>query len=129
MIKVKDTYKDIFLKTLSRGLFGKFDGKVTKENTTIINDSTVKHLLNDSKNVLIPVSCLQDGAGPSNTFLINTLFLGTIKLWVPKRNVSIGFDENGQTLMHYGDCAFRFIHFYYLVYISTSNMTRITFTT
>ena len=55
-MKVKGTYKDIFLKTLSKGLFCRFNGKFTKENTIIIDDSPVKHILNAPKNALLPVS-------------------------------------------------------------------------
>ena len=55
-MKVKGTYKDIFLKTLSRGLFTKFNRKFRKKNTIIIDDNLVKHILNDSENVLFPVS-------------------------------------------------------------------------
>ena len=72
-MKVKGTHKDIFLKTLSKRLFGRFGGKFTKENTLVIDDSPVKHILNNSKNVLLPVSWLHDGAGQSDTFLIDTL--------------------------------------------------------
>ena len=46
-MKVKGTYKDIFLKTLSKGLFAKFNGKFIKKNTIIIDDSPVKHILNN----------------------------------------------------------------------------------
>ena len=56
MMKVKGTHKDIFLKTLSKGLFRRFNDKCTKDNTIIINDSLVKHIRNDSKNVLLLVS-------------------------------------------------------------------------
>ena len=49
MMKVKNTYKDIFLKIVSKGLFGRFNDKFTKENTIIINNSLLKHILNDSK--------------------------------------------------------------------------------
>ena len=72
-MKVKGTHKGIFLKTLSKRLFGRFGGKFTKENTLVIDDSAVKHILNDSENVLLPVSWLHDGAGQSDTFLIDTL--------------------------------------------------------
>ena len=72
-MKVKGTHKDIFLKMLSKHLFGRFGGKFTKENTLVIDDSPVKHILNDSENVLLPVSWLHDGAGQSDTFLIDTL--------------------------------------------------------
>ena len=71
--KVKSTHKDIFLKTLSKGLFTKFNGKFKKNNTIIINDSSVKHILNNSENVLFPASWLHDGASQNDTFLIDTL--------------------------------------------------------
>ena len=61
------------MKTLSKGLFCRFNGKFTKGNTIIINDNPVKHILNDSENVLLPVSWSHDGAGPSDTFLMDTL--------------------------------------------------------
>ena len=72
-MKVNGTHKDIFLKTLNKGLFCRFNGKFTKDNTIIIDDSLVKHILNDSKNVLLSVSWSHNGAGPSNTFLMDTL--------------------------------------------------------
>ena len=71
-MKVKGTHKDIFLKTLSKGLFTKCNGKFRK-NTIIIDDSPVKHILNDSKNVLFPVSWSSDGVGQNDTFLMDTL--------------------------------------------------------
>ena len=46
-MKVKGTHKDIFLKTLSKGLFAKFNEKFRKKNTIIIDDSLMKHILND----------------------------------------------------------------------------------
>ena len=72
-MKVKDTHKDILLKTLSKGLFCRFNGKFTKDSTIIIDDSPMKHIFNDSENVLLPVSWSHDGAGPSDTFLMDTL--------------------------------------------------------
>ena len=72
-MKIKGTHKDIFLKTVSKGLFCRFNGKFTKKNTIIIDDSPVKHILNAPENVLLPVSWLHDGAGPSDTFLMDTL--------------------------------------------------------
>ena len=72
-MKVKGTHKDIFLKTLSKGLFSRFHGKFTKENTVIIDDSPVKHILNALENVLLPVSWSHDGPDPSDTFLMDTL--------------------------------------------------------
>ena len=68
-MKVKGTHKDIFLKTLSKDLFTKFNGKFRKNNMIIIDDSPVKHILNNSKNVLFSESWLYDGAGQNNTLL------------------------------------------------------------
>ena len=72
-MKVKGIYKDIFLKTLSKGLVHRFNGKFTKNNTIIIDDNPVKHILNDFKNVLLPVSWSHDGANSSDIFLMDTL--------------------------------------------------------
>ena len=55
-MKVKCTHKDIFLKTLSKDLFMKFNGIFRKNNMIIIDDSPVKHILNDSENFLFPMS-------------------------------------------------------------------------
>ena len=72
-MKVKGMHKDIFLKMLSKGLFRRFNGKFTKDNTIIIDDSPVKHILNDSKNVLLLISWSHDGAGSLDKFLMDTL--------------------------------------------------------
>ena len=71
-MKLKGTYKDIFLKTLNKGLFIKFNGKFTK-NTIISNDNSLKHILNDPENVLFLVSWSHDGAGRNDLFLIDML--------------------------------------------------------
>ena len=72
-MKVKGTHKDIFLKTLSKDLFMKFNGIFRTNNTIIIDDSPMKDILNNSKNVLFLVSWSHDGRGQNNTFLINML--------------------------------------------------------
>ena len=72
-MKVKGTHKGIFLKTLSKGLFAKFNGKFRKKNMIIIDNSPVKHILNDSENVLFPVSWSFDGASQNDTFLMDKL--------------------------------------------------------
>ena len=72
-MKVKGTHKDIFLKALSKGLFAKFNGKFRKKNTIIIDDNLVKHILNDSENVLFPMSWSSDGVGQNDTFLMDKL--------------------------------------------------------
>ena len=72
-MKVKDTHKDIFLKTLNTSLFSRFNGKFTKENTIIVDNSLVKHILNNSENFLLPASWSHKQADPSDTFLMDTL--------------------------------------------------------
>ena len=72
-MKVKSTHKDIFLKILRKGLFTKFNGKFKKKNTIIIDNSLVKHILNDSKNILFLVSWSSNGASQNDTFLMDTL--------------------------------------------------------
>ena len=52
-MKEEATQKDIFLKTLSTHLFDKYDGQYTKENTFIIDDSPIKHMLNLKENVFL----------------------------------------------------------------------------
>ena len=61
-VKVKGTHKDIFLETLSKGVFTKFHHKFMKNNIIIINNSPVKHILNNLENVLFLVLSLYDGA-------------------------------------------------------------------
>ena len=72
-MKVRGPHRDIFLKALSTGLFGRFNGKFMKENTIIVDDSLVKHILNNSENVLLSASWSHKQAGPSDTFLMDTL--------------------------------------------------------
>ena len=45
-MKEEGIQKDIFLKTLSTHLFDKYDGQYTRENTPIIDDSPIKHMIN-----------------------------------------------------------------------------------
>ena len=63
----------IVVKTLRKDLFMKFNGKFTKNNTIIIDDNLVKHILNNSENVLFLVSWSHDGASQNDTFLIDKL--------------------------------------------------------
>ena len=46
-IKIKGIKKDIFSKTLSKGLFNRLNGKFTKENTIIIDNNSIKHIFNN----------------------------------------------------------------------------------
>ena len=55
-MKDNNIHKDIFLKTLNKGVFTKFNDKLTKKNTIIVDDNPVKYILNNYKNVLLLVS-------------------------------------------------------------------------
>jgi hypothetical protein len=55
-MKVKGTKKELFLKTIQKHLFSSFGGRYSTKNTIVVNDSPVKHVLNPSKNVILPES-------------------------------------------------------------------------
>ena len=100
-MKVKGTHKDIFLKTLSKGLFTKFNGKFRKKNMIIIDYSPVKHILNDSENVLFPVSWSSDGASQNDTFLMDMLlpWLRQLHRTQDIRVAARVFDKIGQPML------------------------------
>lgn len=52
-MKEPGTQKDIFLKTLSKHLFSRLGGEYTPDNTIVIDDSPIKHMLNMPENVLL----------------------------------------------------------------------------
>jgi hypothetical protein len=58
---MKGTNKDIFLKTLKKYLFYKYGGRYNKENTIVIDDTPVKHILNDPENVVLLESWFYKG--------------------------------------------------------------------
>jgi len=72
-LKVKGTDKDVFLKTLSVGLFPKYLDFFTPENTIIVDDSAYKHVLNNPENVLLADSWSPNGVGANDTFLLGVL--------------------------------------------------------
>ena len=55
-MKVKGTKKELFLKTFQKYLFSGFGSRYSPENTIVIHDSLVKHILNPSENVILPKS-------------------------------------------------------------------------
>ena len=72
-LKVKGTEKDVFLKTLSVGLFPKYRDVFTMENTIIVDDSAYKHVLNNPENVLLADTWSPNGNGENDTFLLDVL--------------------------------------------------------
>ena len=57
-MKVKETKNELFLKTIQKHLFSNFTGRYSIENTIIVDDSPVKHVLNppDTKKLGINVT-------------------------------------------------------------------------
>lgn len=72
-LKVKNSDKEVFLKTLSRDVFSKYSRFFSKENTIIIDDSPYKHVLNDPENVVLLDTWSYKGDGWRDTFLLNVL--------------------------------------------------------
>jgi hypothetical protein len=55
-MNVKGTKKELFLKTIQKHLFSSFGGRYSAENTIVVDDSLVKHVLNPFENVILPKS-------------------------------------------------------------------------
>ena len=53
-MKVKGTKKYLFLKMLQKHLFSRFKGRYSTDNTIIVDDSLVKHVLNFPENIILP---------------------------------------------------------------------------
>jgi hypothetical protein len=81
-MKVKGTKKEVFMKTIQKYLFSSFRGRYSAENTIIVNDSPMKHVLNPSENVILPESWTFAGAGQSDTYLMDTLLPWVLQLHV-----------------------------------------------
>lgn len=64
--------KELFLKNLDTLFFG-YKGIFNSKNTIIVNDSSLRHIMNESKNVLLPNSSSNDGNDNQDTFLLCTL--------------------------------------------------------
>lgn len=72
-LKVKGTQKDVFLKTLATQLFPRFNGQYSGLNTIVVDDSPLKHILNNFGNVLLPDTWVNNYRGQSDTFLGGSL--------------------------------------------------------
>jgi hypothetical protein len=72
-LKVKGTNKPLFLKNIRKHLFFGFDGRYSEDNTKIVDDSLIKHVLNPSENVILLEPWAFAGAGQSNTYLMDML--------------------------------------------------------
>ncbi len=72
-LKVKGTRKDLFLKTLEKSLFHSFGGRYTKGNTIIVDDSPMKHLLNEPENVILLDAWSHKESGSKDVSLVTSL--------------------------------------------------------
>ena len=81
-MKVKGTEKDLFLKTLPKLFLSTFRGRYSAENTIIVDDSPMKHVLNPAENVILPETWAYAGAGQADTYLMDTLLPWVLQLHV-----------------------------------------------
>jgi hypothetical protein len=86
-LKVKGTEKDVFLKTLSTGLFTKPSTVFTKDNTIVVDDSPYKHVPNSPENLVLADTWTYEGDRASDTFLLNVLLP-----WLQRLHLSPGMD-------------------------------------
>ena len=70
---MEGTENDVFLKTLSVGLFPMYRDVFTMENTIVVYDSAHKHVLNNPDNVLLADTWSPNGEGASDSFLLDVL--------------------------------------------------------
>jgi hypothetical protein len=79
-MKVKGTDKQLFLKSIEKQLFLRFNGRYLPENIVVVDDSPVKHVLNPIENVILLESWSFEGEGQSDTYLIDTLLPWILQL-------------------------------------------------
>jgi hypothetical protein len=79
-MKVKGTKKDLFLKSVQKHLFSNFGGRYSTNNTIVVDDSPVKHLLNPSNNMILLETWTFAGVGQSDTYLMDTLLPWVLQL-------------------------------------------------
>jgi hypothetical protein len=63
-------------------LFSGFGSRYYAENTIVVDDSPMKHVLNPSENVILPESWTFAGAGESNSFFMDMLLPWVLQLHV-----------------------------------------------
>lgn len=62
------TTRDLFVKD-ANNLFNNFEGQFHGDNTVIVDDSPMKHFVNKSENVILPISWSPKGNGPRDSYL------------------------------------------------------------
>jgi hypothetical protein len=81
-MKIKGTEKELFLKSIQKHLFSGFGGRYCAENTIVVDDNPMKHVLNLSENVILPESWTFAGARKLDSFLMDTLLPWVLQLHV-----------------------------------------------
>jgi hypothetical protein len=84
-LKVKETDKPMFLKVIRRHLFFGFNGRHTKDNTVIVDDSLAKHVLNPPQNVILPETWTFASTGQADTYLMDTLLPWILQLHMNRK--------------------------------------------
>ena len=79
-MKVKGTDKDLFLKTIQNHLFSSFGDRYSVDNTIVVDDSPIKHILNPSENIILPETWMFAGAGQVDIYLMDTLLPWVLQL-------------------------------------------------
>ena len=101
-MKVPGTNKDVFLKTLKKHLYNNFNGRFKADNTIIVDDSAIKHVLNKPANVVLLDSWSYKGEGSSDSFLMEKLLSWISRLYYSRDQGIKSFrksDELGGTMM------------------------------
>jgi hypothetical protein len=80
LLKVQRTNKQIFLKVIWKHLFFGFNGRYSKYNTKIVDDSPPKHLLNSIEIVILPKTWTFVDVVQANTYVMDTLLSWIIQL-------------------------------------------------
>ena len=91
---VPGTQKELFLKNLDT-LFCGYWGIFNSENTVIVDDTPLKHIMNKSENVLLPNPWSHRGGNDRDTFLLCTLLPWIQRLHLARENGLKSFREFG----------------------------------
>ena len=66
------THKNLFLKNLNT-LFNAYYGKFSPNNTIVVDDNPIKHIMNKSENVVLSGTWIYKANGPKDTYLMAVL--------------------------------------------------------
>ena len=95
---VPGTQKELFLKNLDT-LFWSYRGISNSRNTLIVDNTPLKHMMNRSKNVMLPNPWLNCGIGERDSFLLCTLLLWFQQLHLACDEGLKSFQEHGPNMI------------------------------